>query len=99
MKSFFIHHMGKTLNAIRSGWRYFFRSSGGVVSPLAAGRSPTDDVLVFGVVVFIGLSSFNRLGKVHRFCSVDSVGSARFSFFSDVLEWVYLGLGIVAIFC
>lgn len=92
MKSFFIHHMGKTLNAIRSGWRYFFRSSGGVVSPLAAGRSPTDDVLVFWVVVFVGLGSFNRLNWVHKFCSVDSVDSARFSFFSDVWEQVYLGL-------
>ena len=59
-------------------------SSGGVVSPLARRRSPTDDVLGLGVAVFVGISSFNRLGEIYKLCLVACIGSACFFVFGGV---------------
>lgn len=101
MKSFFIHHMRKIYNAINR-WRYFFRSSGGVVSPLAAWRSPTDEYLEFWILLFDRLSSFNQLiemSEVLCIRNIDVVILARFSSFLISENKVCFRLSITAIFC
>lgn len=101
MKSFFIHHMRKIYNAI-SRWRYFFRSSGGVVSPLAARRSPTDEYLEFWFVLFDRLSSLDQLIEMSEILCIRNIGLvilARFSSFLISENKVCLGFSITAIFC
>ncbi|MDR1091032.1 MAG: hypothetical protein LBL79_08145 [Prevotella sp.] len=41
-------------------------SSGGVVSPLAGRRSPTDELLEFRIVLFVQPGSFNRLIQMSK---------------------------------
>ena len=101
MKSFFIHHMRKIYNAI-CGWRYFFRSSGGVVSPLAAWRSPTDEYLEFWILLFEWLSFFNQLIEKSKIGDVEYVSAVisvcLFIFLMSENE-VCFGLSIAADFC
>ena len=77
-------------------------SSGGVVSPLAGQRSPTDDVLGFGLAELVKRSSFNQLCQVHLLRFVEYSKARYFSdnlALSDVSDYVYLGLSITAFFC
>lgn len=74
-------------------------SSGGVVSPLAGRRSPTDDILGFGLAELVKRSSFNQLCQMYGVRIVSSIGLAYFLVLSDVFDYVYLGLSITAIFC
>jgi hypothetical protein len=62
-------------------------SSGRVVSPLAGRRSPTDELLEFGVVLFGQSGSFNQPVRVSGVGCTEAVGSvisARFFVFCDV---------------
>ncbi len=58
-----------------------------MVSPLAGRRSPTDELVEFGIVLFTCLGSFNRPVRVPGVgCTggVGSVISARFFIFGDI---------------
>lgn len=63
----------------------FFRSSGEVVFPLAAGRSPTNELLEFEIVLFIQFGSFSQpfnMVKIRYIGYVSMDISASFFIFS-----------------
>jgi len=71
-------------------------SSGGVVSPLAGRRSPTDEFLELGVVLFGRFCSFNQLTFMSGIQCIRHIGTATcacFFIFCDVRkQGVFLGL-------
>ncbi|MFV0537073.1 MAG: hypothetical protein ACK5M3_06820 [Dysgonomonas sp.] len=80
---------------IASTW---LSSSGGVVSPLAGRRSPTDDVWGLGIDDFEGFGSFNQLAGGHKSGIANCVGSDRYFIFGCIRKGGVFGLRIAAIF-